>query len=108
MKSLTLTISLILGLATAVSADDILPPAYKILGEGKILHKEVHYQKDSKLYYNDYPFNFLNQIVFIQYAVLHRGKFYECWIRHKHKPDDSPKLDLVSCRNMEALPTISN
>ena len=78
MKKPLLILGLSLGLATAASADDHFPPAYKILDEGKILHKEVHYQKDSPLFADEYDFHFANQIIFIQYVVLHRKEFYDC------------------------------
>ena len=103
MTKLLLILSLTLGLAFPAFA---LPPAYKILRDGKIIHKEVHYQKDSPLFADEYDFNFKNQIIFIQYVVIHLEDFYDCWIRpDRDLKTNTPYLDRVDCRIMHGFPT---
>ena len=103
MKHLILTISLILG-ATAVSADDQLPPANIILDKGKILHKEVYYQKDSV--YDENEFWYANNVIAIQYIVLHQNRFYNCGITSEVIPDlNTTTLSYISCEMLTEFPT---
>ena len=107
MKQILITLFLILGLCTSVIADDDFPTAHEILGEGKILHKEVHYQKDSPYYSDEFDYYFGNQIVAIQLIVQHKKDFFDCWIDHLDSETAHwPVLKDVKCKRLKSLPTV--
>lgn len=86
-------------MAFTAFADTHFVKAHSILSNGKILHKEVHYQKLSELFHDEYDFVHANQIISIQYVVVHRNSFYECLVRHAEDiKTNTPYLDSVDCR----------
>ena len=109
MKKLPLTLSFTLGLAFPAFANDYLDiPAHKILGDGKILHKEVHYQRESPEFANRYDFIYGNQIVAIDYVVIHRKEFYSCSMGSEAIPIlNIPDLNTITCRLMKEYPTVN-
>ena len=100
MRHLTLTLSLILGLATSVSADNHLPTAGQILQEGKILHKEVHLKRDYNLFDKDIA-QILGEhktdVDLIVYHVMYKYDYYSCWARGDKR---RPGLDYVTCAKL--------
>ena len=108
MKKLLLILSLSLGLAFPAFADNHLPPPHEILSDGKILHKEVHYQKDSEFYQGIYELINANQIVAIDYVVVYQKKFFNCKIwseEHPMKAYKLPYLTGVDCILIQEQPT---
>ena len=109
MTKLLLILSLTLGLAFPAFANQYLDtPAHDILRDGRILHKEVHYQKDSPTFADTYDFIYSNQIVRIEYVVIHRTGFYNCSIGSGEKPIlNIPELNSITCRLMKEYPTLN-
>ena len=101
MKHLTLTLSLILGLTTSVSADNHLPTAGEILRDGKILHKEVHLKRDHFLYDSNSA-KILGEhktdVELIVYHVMHHYDYYSCWARGKF--EHASGLHYVTCAKL--------
>jgi len=108
MKQFILILSFTLGLAFPAFANQYLDiPAHEILADGKILHKEVHYQRESPEYANRYDFKYGNQIVGIDYVVIHRKEFYNCSMGHDEIPIlKIPDLTSITCRLMKEYPTL--
>lgn len=109
MKQLLLILSFTLGFASPAFANEYLDtPAHEILSDGKILHKEVHYQKDSPEFANKYDFIYGNQIVAIEYVVIHREEFYSCSMGSDAIPIlNIPDLNTITCRLMKEYPTVN-
>ena len=108
MKLITLILSFTLGLAFPAFADDHLPPPHEILSDGKILHKEVFYQKDSEFARDTYELIIANQIVAIQYIVVYQKEFFNCKIWSEENPRKAYKLPYlagVDCILMQEQPT---
>ena len=103
---LLLILSFTLGIAFSAFAEEFNydhPPS-DILSGGKILHKEVHYQKLSERYHDDFEFWHANQIISIQYVVVFDNRFFDCWVTSKENPHANiPDLNYVECRILKEL-----
>lgn len=103
-----LILSFTFGVAFTAFADDHLTPAHEILSDGKILHKEVHYQKDHPLYKKMYKMSHNNQMIQIVYIVIYQKEFFNCAIWHEEYPQlNTPYLANVTCRLMNEYPTLN-
>ena len=104
-----LILSFTFGVAFTAFANEYLDtPAHEILSDGKILHKEVHYQKHSELFHDKYDFIYANQIVAVDYVVIHRKEFYNCSMGSQATPIlNIPDLTSITCRLMKEYPTVN-
>lgn len=70
MRYLILTLSLILGLATSVSAGSHLPTGGEILQKGKVLYKFPHIDKWSGG----------QALEKLEVWIMHKEEYYVCWV----------------------------
>ena len=80
MKHLILTLSLILGLTTAASADDNLPTTTEILEEGKIIYTERYLSEKSPLFFQ------------VDLLVVYKGMYFFCVANYKEVGCDQKKV----------------
>ena len=113
MTKLLLILSFTFGVAFTAFADkhyaELGKSAAQILKYGTILHKEVHYQGDSHVFYEKYRYYTAHQIHYIQFVVLHDKSFYDCWVRHEEdEKANAPYLDSVDCRLLKQNKTFES